>query len=365
MGRMVTAVAEQIAPWNLQDTHRDDWLELRRDGLGGSDMPAVAGMNTTGRRQRVTRWDVWISKVAPELDRPEPADDSRMAELVWFGHQMEAVAARRFKMRHPGVKVSRCGMLARRDIPWMRVNVDYLASGCREGKCLLEVKNRAAWVAADWDTDGDIEKIPDDVVIQATWGLIVAGGPPCGYTHAHVLVVIGGNELREYLVPWDQKLADTITGEGDWFWNAHVLPRVPPPVDAAERTGMVLARLWDADPDTIMIAPARLTDLVERLHAAEALAGETADSVALLRHALMAEMGEHEVLLDSTGRKLATWRQNSTFRDKEFRAAEPALAKQYTVPKDVTDTKALAADHPDLYRQYRARQLRLAPPPKD
>jgi putative phage-type endonuclease len=360
LGRMVTAVAEQAAPWNLQDANRERWLELRRAGLGGSDMPAVAGMDP-----RNTRWDIWLSKVAPDLDRDEPPDDSRMAELVWFGHQMEAVAARRFKMRHPGVKVSRCGMLARRDQPWMRVNVDYLAQGCPEGRCVLEVKNRSQWVARDWDTSGDIEKIPDAVVIQATWGLIILGGPPCGYTHAHVLAVIGGNELREYTVPWDQGLADTLTSEGDWFWHDHVLPQVPPPVDAAERTGRVLARLWDADPDTIMIASDKTADVAERLRKADALAAETKASAALLRHELMAEMGEHEVLLDMKGRKLATWRQNSTFRDSEFREEQPEVAAAYTVVKDVTDTKRLAADHPDLYRKYRARQFRLAPAPKE
>lgn len=357
--RMVTLFAEQIAPWNMQDTDRAGWLELRRAGLGGSDMPAVAGMDS-----RSTRWDIWLSKVAPDLDRDEPPDDSRMAELVWFGHQMEAVAARRFRMKFPGTKVSRCGMLARRDAPWMRVNVDYLASGCPEGKCVLEVKNRSQWVARDWDADGDIEKIPDAAVIQSMWGLIVAGGPPAGYTHAHLLAVIGGNELRPYLVPWDQALADTLMGEGSWFWHDHVLPRLPPPVDAAERTGRILARLWDADPDSIMIASDKAIDLVERLRKADALAGEVKDSAALIRHELMAEMGTCEVLLDRTGRKLVTWRQNSTFRDGDFREEHPEEAAAYTRTKDVTDTKALAAADPDLYRKYRARQFRLAPAPR-
>ena len=142
-----------------------------------------------------------------------------------------------------------------------------------------------------------------------------------------------------------------------------MLKRVPPPVDAAERTGKILARLWDVDEDSIIIADPGAELLVEELRAAEANAAAAAEPAARLKHELMAFMGESEVLLDMRGNKLATWKQNSTFRDGEFQAEQPETARLYVKdPKPVTDTKRLAEDKPDLYRQYRSRQFRLGKP---
>lgn len=358
MPRMVTPFAVQLAPWKLETADRPAWLGLRQGGLGGSDMGAVAGMDPMS-----TRWRVWLDKVHPELAE-EPEDGSRLAELFWFGHQMEDVAARRFRMLHPGTRTRRVGMLASREHPWMRVNLDYLVSGCEDGPCLLEVKNRNAYASREWDADGDAERAPDAAVIQVMHGLMILGGPPAGYAHGHLLAVIGGNELREYRVGWDPALAATLMGEGRWFWHDHVLAKVPPPVDATERTGQILARLWDADPDSIMTASPELVARVDELRAAEAAAGTATAAVTLLKNELMAALGEHEILLAPDGTKLVTWKRNSTFREGDFRKERPAEFKKYAVPKDVTDTQALAAAEPGLYRQYRSRAFRVAPPPK-
>lgn len=360
MPRMVTPYAQQVARWNLQETSRAAWIELRRGGLGGSDVPAVAAMDPAR-----SRWEVYLSKVAPDLDRDEPEDGSRLEERFWFGHQMEHVAARRFKMRHPGTRVSRLGMIARKDAPWMRVNVDYMVHGCPDGPCILEIKNRDKFAARDWDPDGDPEKIPDAAAIQTLWGLIVLGGPAAGYSHAHLLAVIGGNELREYTIRYDPALAATVTEEGSWFWHEHVLTRVPPPVDATERTGKILARLWDVDEDAIITAGPDEEALVARLRAADASADTAVKAAALIEHELMVAMGPAEVLLAKDGHRLVTWKQNSTFREGDFRKEQPELAAAYSRSKDVTDTQRLAADHPKTYRAYRARAFRIAPLPKE
>ena len=361
--RRVTAYAQQLAPWTLERDDRPRWVQLRRQGLGGSDMPGVTGMS-----ERKSRWAIWVDKIAgdDEPDTGDAAEGSRLAEMFWFGHQMEAVAARRFRLLNPGAVTTRCGMIARIGEPWMRVNLDYLVRGCPAGgRCILEIKNRSAWVASQWDPHGDAEQVPDDAVVQTMWGLIVLGRPAAGYTHGHLLAVIGGNELRPYRIDYDPELAHTLVSEGRWFWRDHVLPAVPPPVDASEHTGRVMARLWDVEPDKIKVADPAIVKLDGELRDAEAEQDAASDRVRLLRHELQAWLGDAEVALHPEGYKLFTWRQNSTFRDGDFRAEQPELAAEYTRTAEVTDIARLKEHAPDVYRAYRARQFRPSAPPRD
>ena len=285
--------------------------------------------------------------------------------MAWFGWEMEAVAAKRYRKKYPGTRTSRSGMLARADQPWMRVNLDWRVTGCPLGSpCLLEVKNRNAYVARQWDKDeGDVEQVPDGPAIQTLWGLIVTG-----YAHGHLLAVIGGNELREYVVRYDQHkaLAETLIAEGSWFWNECVLTRTQPPVDAAERTGRILAELYDVKQDAMRVADGGIIAREYEARAAEAEFDAAKLRYKLAAHELMAWLGDGEIALDEAGHQRFTWKQNSSFRAKAFRDEQPPeVIAKYTRLVEAIDTTLLAEDDPDLYRAYRARQFRLSPLPKD
>jgi putative phage-type endonuclease len=349
MARMVTALAEQIAPASLERADRKAWTALRREGLGGSDLPPVLGADDFGR----TRWQVWLDKTGqlPGGDDPDP----RAAERMWFGHAMEDVAARRFRDLHPGTRLSRVGMLARRDQPWMRVNLDRRVHGCPDGPCAWECKNRGAYASKEWDRAGNPDGIPDGPVIQVMWQMLVTG-----YRHTHLACVIGGNELRTYRVDWDPEFGKTLETEAGWFWHDCVLAGKAPPVDAAERTGQLLARLWDADPDKIVTAPPEIVALHAALHDAAASATAAKAEADRIKHELQAWLGDGEVCLDpGSGRPLFTWKQNGTFRETDFRDEHPDLWLEHSRLVRVTDTAALEAAAPAVYAAYRARAFNL------
>jgi putative phage-type endonuclease len=354
---MITPTAYRVAPASLEHTDRAEWLRLRRAGIGGSDIAPVMGLADYGR----TAWQVYLDKTGalPLDDRDENA--GRAEELTWWGHQMEAVAARRFRMLTPGVRMTRVGMLAHAEHPWMRVNLDRLVTGCPLGSpCLWECKNRNAYASADWDRDGDPENVPDGPALQTHWGLIITG-----YGHGHLSAVIGGNELRSYVVEANPELHATMTAEASWFWNECVLAGVAPPIDAAERTGRILARLWEADPDAVMVAGPEIEAKWAELHAANADAAEAVRVVDQLRHELAAWLGSAEVCLDAAGNKLFTWRQNGPFRSGDFRDnIDPATWAKYARMAEAVDTRALAAADPALYRAWRARTFRVYSLPK-
>jgi putative phage-type endonuclease len=347
--------AVRIAPAGLDTTDRDRWLELRRQGIGGSDAPALVGADP-----HHTAWQVWLDKVG----RGDDTLTEDQAEWIEFGHEMEAVIARVWARREhiPG-RVSRCGMLAHPGRPWMRVNVDRLVSDCGAGlgPCLLECKNRTAWQSAQWSRTGNTDEVPDAPVIQVQHALMVTGR-----SHGHLAAVIGGNQLRSYVIPADEILQKTLAEEEDWFWHQHVLTGEPPPIDATERTGKILARLWDADPDKVITAPAEIVWRVAALRETALAAGRCDEIIAAHEHEIQQIMGDAEVALDpETGRPLVTWKRNGPFREKAFRADHPTVPRRYQRTVRKIDTAALEAEDPATYRAYRARVFRTPAQPRE
>ena len=344
----------RLAPASLETTDRAYWLALRRGGLGGSDAGPVTGLD-----EHRTRWQVWVDKVSGQAG--EFTDEQR--EALEFGHEMEALIARRWarKVGHTGT-VRRVGMLARRDRPWMRVNLDRLVTGCPvgDGPCLLECKNRSAWQAAQWSRTGDIERVPDGPVIQTQHALMVTG-----FTHGHLAAEIG-YRLYTYVVPADVALQKTLAEEEEWFWREHVLTGTPPPIDATERTGRILARLWDAAPDLIVPATAGQLATIARLRRMAEFADEAAEAAAQVKHQIQQEMGEAEVLADPvTGRPVATWKRNGTFSERAYRETHTWVPARFTRRVRRIVTADLAEADPEGYRAARARVFRLPAPPKE
>jgi putative phage-type endonuclease len=344
--------ARRLAPASLEDTDRDAWLELRRGGIGGSDAPSIMGMDGYS-----SAWRVWLDKVVG----PQDTFTEDELEAMEFGHEMEALIARRWARRHavPG-RLARCGMLAHPEHPWMRVNLDRRVSDCGLGRgpCILECKHRSAFQGGKWSRTGDPEDIPDGPPIQVQHALMITG-----YSHGHLAAELG-HQLRSYVIEADQRLQKTLLEEESWFWHDHVLTRVPPPIDGSERTGRILDTLWGAEPGKILAADGDLAGLVASLRAARGAADELAAVADRQENELKQAMGEHEILTGADGRPLATWKRNGPFRSSAYLADHPDSPYRHQVALSdrqvtLTDTAALAAADEGTYRSYRARVLRL------
>jgi len=94
--------------------------------------------------------------------------------------------------------------------------------------CMLEVKCCNAFSRSRWHAN-----IPDDVLAQTTWQLLVTG-----YDHIHVAVLIGGNEYKQTVVRRDERVAQFILGEVTRFRERHLLPDVEPPWDPERAEAM-------------------------------------------------------------------------------------------------------------------------------
>ena len=189
---------------SLQNVTRDDWLRLRKSGLGGSDAGAVCGLNPYS-----SPLQVFCDKTTEEV---QDHDNESMRQ----GRDLEEYVAKRF-MEETGKKVRRSNFMYRsEEHPFMIADVDRLIVGEDAG---LECKTANAYNADKWK-DG---KIPAHYIIQCYHYMAVTGKKSW-----YIAVVILGQEFKYAKISWDDEIIrDLITVEEN-FWKNHILTGIAP-----------------------------------------------------------------------------------------------------------------------------------------
>ena len=107
---------------SVADLNREEWLKLRKTGIGGSDAGAICGLNPYAGAMSVYR-----DKTSEELS----TEDN---EAMRQGRELEEYVARRFT-EETGLKVRRSNVMYRnREHPFMIADVDRLIIG-RDAGC--------------------------------------------------------------------------------------------------------------------------------------------------------------------------------------------------------------------------------------
>jgi putative phage-type endonuclease len=198
--------------------NRQEWLDARRQGLGGSDIAAVMG-----RSKWRTPLDVYLDKLG---EAPELAQNADMRR----GIVQEPVAADEY-VTATGRAVRRMPLVRHREFPFLIGNVDRqiitvtgappLVEHPAPGPGVLEVKVPRISVFGRIVRQG----LPDDYILQLQHYLLVTG-------YAWGSFAVFNADLHRLL--WFDVLADAalqqqIVEAGSRFWTEHVLTRVPPP----------------------------------------------------------------------------------------------------------------------------------------
>ena len=141
----------------IKDLSREEWLKLRKTGIGGSDAGSICGMNPYSNAMKV-----FHDKTS---DTTEEQQDN---EAIRQGHDLEEYVAQRF-MEETGLKVRRSNFMYRNlEYPFMIADVDRLVIGEDAG---LECKTASAYNADKWK-DGEI---PLHYIMQCYHYMAVTG----------------------------------------------------------------------------------------------------------------------------------------------------------------------------------------------
>lgn len=307
---------------------REEWLNARRAGLGGSDVAAILGLSPYR-----TALDVW-------LDKTGQAPDQKESEAMYFGTLLEDVVANEYA-RRSGNKVQRVKtMLAHPERPWMIGNIDraVVAPGSRvrweAGQLkgadgILECKTANAYVSKAWGSEND-DEMPVHYVAQCMWYLGITGAPWCD-----LAVLIGGNRYLYKRIERDEEtIAGMVAKAGAW-WQAHVVDGIPP--DPA--TGADAATLFRQDDGSSIEADADLTALIceaqqlkaEIAEREERLAGEKNPDALVSR--IKARMGAASAITVG-GQKVVTWKASKPTARTNWKAAASDL-KAWAIENDI------------------------------
>ena len=169
----------------------EDWLDVRRQGIGSSDVAQIMGVSPYGGL-----FDVWNAKHGL-------VDEARTSPQITAGNYLEpTIASWWYDTHFDGIeqlKMQRNGYRVHHhpDLPWAIATPDYLLD---EG--VVEIKNVGPYRGSEWGEAGDPDGVPDHVYLQVQWQLLVMQR-----THAYVVALIGGWDLRSYPIEPD---ADTM-----------------------------------------------------------------------------------------------------------------------------------------------------------
>lgn len=171
--------AELVLTVDEAQRDRNRWLEVRRQGIGGSDMATLMG---DGKYADSTEWDLWLDKTARVFEL-----ESSMA--MKYGTLLEQPVADEWS-RQTALGIRRVGTLRSKAHPTLFANCDRLTD---DGGG-LEVKTGNSYVGAA------LKKLPPDVIPRHFYWQMVTCLAVTGRSHWYLRGVFG-NTLE-----WDRVL---------------------------------------------------------------------------------------------------------------------------------------------------------------
>lgn len=291
----------------MNDVARNEWLQERRSGIGGSDAPAILGVSKWSTPYRVWQekrgelvatpenWSMrWGTAIEPML---------RQAYSDLTGRDVMMPPTPHHIIRHP-------------KYPFMIATPD----GGTADERLVEIKTSKS--SDGWGMPGT-DEIPQAYLIQVQHYLCVTG-----WRVADVVLGIYGSEPAIYHVEADDELHELLIDAETQFWKCVETGEPPEPTSYAD----VIARYGRRSTANAVVADREAVYAIESLRELTAKAKTIEAHIEACKADIMRSLGESDTLIDDAGHVLCTWK-----------AAKPSMR---------FDAKALQAEHPELYSQY-------------
>lgn len=212
-----------------QDMNREEWLEVRRKGIGSSDAAAAVGLSPYK-----SQLELWMEKTGRDEGLPKPDPHDETSPLYW-GTLLEPIVAAHYTKR-TGHKVRRVNAVLQHSTePWMLANIDREVMGDEQVQ-ILECKTAGLNGARLWK-----EGVPEYVQLQVLHQLAVTGKRA-----ADVAVLICGQELQVHRIERDEQMIAQLIALERAFWG-HVESGRPPTADGSNSADRALRCLYPND----------------------------------------------------------------------------------------------------------------------
>ena len=284
---------------------REEWVELRRSSIGGSDAGTVMGMNA---------YSSLITLYADKTGLSKPIEDN---EAMRLGRDLEQYVAERY-MEKTGRKVRNDNwMYMHDDYDFITANVDRKIVGENAG---LECKTMSSFNGYDLEAG----EIPSHYFCQCQHYMMVMN-----WDWMDLAILVFQRGVYVVHVKKNEDFQQALLAAEIEFWQDNVVPKKIPAPDGSDASIETLKQLYPtATPDS-EIEIVGLDQMIAEYKAANDFVKEYEDRKKALQSAICAKLGDYET---GTGEVYScTWKSQS---------------------KEAFDSKRFKAEHPDLYAQY-------------
>ena len=290
---------------SLLEVSHENWLRLRKTGIGGSDAGAVCGLNPYSSAMKI--FQDKISDIVEETNN----------EAMRIGHDLEDYVAKRFT-EATGLKVRKSNFMYRSvEHPFMLADVDRLVVGEDAG---LECKTASAYSADKW-ADGNI---PLHYVMQCYHYMAVTGKRTW-----YIAAVILGKEFVYHKLEWDEELIQNLIAVEGKFWKEYVQKGIIPPPDGSKVCDEVIETYFPSAKNKESI---ELVGFDEKLQRRD----EIIDSITRLQEEQ--KRIEQEVKM--------------VMQDHELAGSERYRISWKNIDSTKLDTKRIKEEQPQIYEDY-------------
>jgi len=296
-----------IALTSTVDLPYADWLEFRRQGIGGSDASVVCGINK------------YKSPIELFMEKTGQLPHQEAGEAAYWGTMLESIVRAEFTKRS-GIEVTPVNAILQSEThPFMLANLDGTCEDPNYGTCVFEAKTASAYLANDWE-DG----IPDSYMLQLQHYMAVTG-----YKGAYVAVLIGGNTFKWKFIERDEEIIAMLIQLESEFWGM-VQTNTPPPLDGSDASAdFIGAQFPNSKPFTQIDLPMEAIALIHQYDAACEQLDYLTDQKQEAENLLKQMLGEHEAGIIAD--RIITWK---------------------TITQERLDSKAVKAKHPRIYKRF-------------
>ena len=210
---------------------REDWLAVRKQGIGSSDAAAAVGLNPYK-----SQLELWLEKTGRDSSLPKLDHNDEESPAYW-GNILEPIVATHYTKRS-GHRVRRINAVLQHPdpkLPWMLANIDREVIGADDVQ-ILECKTAGINGARLWK-----EGVPEYVQLQVMHQLAVTGKQA-----ADVAVLLGGQNLEIHRIERDESMIARLIDLERLFWD-YVVGDTPPPADGTASAEAALRCLYPED----------------------------------------------------------------------------------------------------------------------
>jgi putative phage-type endonuclease len=225
------AIKSQPALKLVKTNHlpRDEWLKIRKRGIGSSDAGAAVGLHPYK-----SPLELWMEKTGRDGGLPKTDPNDETSPMYW-GTLLESIVAAHYT-RRTGNKVRRINAVLQHPTEaWMLANIDREVVGTADVQ-ILECKTAGMNGARLWK-----EGVPEYVQLQVMHQLAVTGKQA-----ADVAVLICGQELQIHRIDRDETMIARLVQLERQFWS-YVERDEAPPADGSDSADVALRALYPRD----------------------------------------------------------------------------------------------------------------------